>query len=99
MDKLFPDPPPVGDHTQTHWFEKETRLKTLAQSCLVLSHVQKEFTSVVTIMPQICHGNQPPSCHFVMLTGSALFDECLKMACFLCYRVLNNVCKTGLRFK
>ncbi|KAF3850065.1 hypothetical protein F7725_019784 [Dissostichus mawsoni] len=31
--------------------------------------------------------------------GSALFDECLKMACFLCYRVFNNVCKTGLRFK
>ena len=48
---------------------------------------QKEFTSAVTIMPQICHENQPPFCHFVMLTGSALFE------CFLCYRVFTNVCK------
>lgn len=43
--------------------------------------VKKEFTSTVTIMPQICHENQPPLCHFVMLTGAALL-ECLKRPVF-----------------
>lgn len=43
---------------------------------------KKEFTSAVTIMPQICHENQPPFCHFVMLTGSALFVECLNWPVF-----------------
>lgn len=55
-------------------------LNRLTQSSLVV--LKKEFTSAVTIMPRICHENQPPFCHFVMLTGSALFDECLKWPVF-----------------